>query len=191
MRCYSYLGLASNLFRTTGRRWQPIHTIVERFPFTQQQPTRQRLFSNLKSLQPLSSQKISISVQKQSCVDFGISLNGLDFFTMIPKGSQLPCKRVETLTNVLDYDIRTSNIKISSRASILEKPAEIKVVTLLSNRKVKWQETEFKATMVLDEYLHGHFRIQDLYTNEEAKTEFDGWTAAPKSEGCILLPAPI
>jgi hypothetical protein len=180
---YSYFGVASQLFRTAGRRWP---TSVQRFPLTRQQP-----FRRLTSLQPFSPRKTSITIQKQSRVDIGIILNGLEFFTMIPKGSRLPYRQVEKLTNIFDYDSQTS-ISISSRASILHKPAEITVVELLSNRKVKKEETAFRVMMVLDEYLHGHFTIQDLYTNEETIIEFDGWTALSESEeDCILLPAPI
>jgi len=112
-------------------------------------------------------------VHDHAPVDIGIILQS-GFFAMIPARTQLPCERVEYLSNVLDYNTRTS-ISICFRRSLLHPPSEIQVVELHGTRAARKEDTKFRVTIKINEGLNGYFTVQDMFTGEEATAELDAW----------------
>ena len=124
-----------------------------------------------KSLQVAQTTPTSILVHDYTPVDIGIIVQS-GFFTMIPTRTKLPYKKVVYLSNILDYDTRTS-ISICSRRSLFHTPSLIQVAELHGTRAVKREDTEFKVTLEMGKGLSGHFTVRDMFTRQECTVDLN------------------
>ena len=100
----------------------------------------------------------------------------LGYVELVPPNVVLPCKGTQTLESAFDY-LKSTDIPVCYRASILHPPTQITNMTLNGLRMAKKEDTRMKVRMEIGKDLAGTVTAWDVFTRITISVEFDGRAA--------------